>query len=168
MFPFQKVYDQYTKPLDGIQLEANPPFGPVLMTIKMVDGKPKILGLIPPIVTLAFFIKQNGKELLDEFINGKMKAEDNDDLCMVLMHEGFMKWPNGDMNEEQKQAMRQKGLMNDPQARYVILVCIYHRSGMRVGFLPLSNSKRISYAPMLDDDEPTLIHVSNGVDQNLH
>lgn len=158
-FQFKKVYDGMALMLDGLQID-HAFFGPLLIKIKLLDEENYAYHVADSQAILPYFLSNKGKEELPKMIDRELqKSEEN--LCVVLIHEGYVK-TTPDVPQEVREAIKMQGLTNDPEARNVVLVTVYHRSeGKAMGFLPIGSDRKISYAPMLDE-APEITHVDVG------
>lgn len=163
-FPFQQLYDFFTKSLDGRTLKG-PVSDPIFMRIKVKNGIPFNAEVAPTTFVLPFLVMQDGQQNLQKVI-GEVIAGQDDSFCLVLAHEGHVKLFPDEMKDDLT-PMLDKGLMLDPTAQHVLLVRLFHRTGTFSGFLPIDKNRVAHYAPPTGL-ETEILHVKVGADQNLH
>ncbi len=164
-FPFEMVYDKLAKSLDGKDL-TELPFGPYYLREKVVDGDVYVTGFSPLDFILNFFLVEGGQEKLYE-LTKKELADSDDDQCAVLAHEGHFKIAP-DAAGAALEAMKDKGLSQDPNAQHAVVIIVFHKSGQRMGFCPIDANRVVSYGPMEKHEEQDIYHVKIGADQTCH
>jgi hypothetical protein len=163
-FPFEDLYQYFVRPLIGRPLKA-PCCDPVLMKLKTKNGRPVTAALAPAIMVLSYLAKPNGNAELLQLIEKSIEEED-DSFCMILAHEGHLKlFIGGELSDYEP--MIDKRLTNDPTADHVLMVRIFHRTGVYSGFLPIDKNRAVQYVPAMGLRR-VVMNVKPDGDKNLH
>lgn len=128
-FNFEEVYENLARPLDNRPVPTDP-FGPMLVKVLLEEDGIFILGTLQPDAMNSYFSSIEGADLLASMID-QMLEKQGKDFCIVKVYECY-----GDA------AGVHKG----------IALCIHHRTGRRVGYLPIDDGRVSHYAPMMDED----------------
>ena len=147
-FNFEKVYEELARPLDNRPVPIKP-FGPILLKVILEENEVFVIGSLPPAVILPFFLEDEGTERLTQLIE-QMLSRREDNFCIVKTHECHIKTVQ-DQTEEEMEEMRDKRLTHDPSAQHCIVLVIYHKSGVRIGCLPIDENRVSHYAPLLPE-----------------
>lgn len=156
-FNFEKVYEELARPLDNREVPTNP-FGPMLLKVLLEDDGIFIIGTLPPSAMLPFFMSNEGAEHLRQLID-QMLSKQGESFCIVQTHECHMKTVTA--AGEELEAMKDKRLNHDPDAQHGIVLIIHHKSGKRIGCLPIDEKRFSHYAPLLPA-EAELLNVNVG------
>lgn len=163
-FPFETLYDFFAKPMAGKILKS-PVSDPILMQLQVRNGRPVVGAMAPTMMVLLYLVDPDGQKKLLELINTTIASAD-DSFCMILAHEGHIKLFQGSTTEELT-PMLDKGLSNDPTAQHVLMVRIFHRTGVYSGFLPIDENRRVQYKAGTGLSTEVL-HIKVDADQNIH
>lgn len=161
-FDFTTAYDFFAKKLGG-EVAPEDPYGPLLGLLTLKDGKVLVKKIVATELALIYFLLPTGREQLEKQITTWLQAIGEDDF-IALIHEGHVKLQNDDFPAEHIEGIKQMGLMHDPTATHCIHISIYHKTGTRMGFMPLAEDRKVTYAALIDED-PVVHHVHLGADQ---
>jgi hypothetical protein len=129
-FKFEQVYETLARPLDNRPVPTDP-FGPMLVKVLSEEDGIFVLGTLQPAAIQAYFASEEGTEHLAYLIE-EMLGKQGKDFCIVKVYECY-----NDASER-----THKG----------IALCIHHKSGIRMGYLPIDSDRISHYAPLLDEN----------------
>lgn len=150
-FPFGKVYDFLARPILEITLPPEDVL-PMMAMIHVESGEIVKMNNFPDDLVVRFFRDSNGKAMLGQAIREAMTTISSvkrfsESACLVLITEAYFKEVNKPPAEEVKRLMK-TSLVGDSEAQECMMISIYRPELVRMGALPISADRTVSYREM--------------------